>query len=509
VLRPTSPPFAPEGFRGDWLVEPEALAGLSVASGPFRLSPSAAARPSSPADVGLLLAHARETGVPITPRGAGTGMPGGNVGHGVVLDLFTAAFAWIDPPDPDTQTIRAGAAALAAAVDGAAAAAGLTLPVLPSSAHRCSVGGMASTNAAGARSFRHGAIRDWIVGVEGYLADGSPFALRRGDPPPESFSALHAALLPLHEEVRTRWPRVRKNSSGYALDRFLPGADPVDLLIGSEGTLGVVTALTLRLAPLPEGRAALLLPLPEADLLDALVPAAGRAGASACEFLGRRLLEMVMGAGHTIPGTTATPDSLLLLEFEGSADEIRAGRARIEAEAARLGIPCVASRTPQERAALWEIRHAASPTIAAMAARGLRSVQLVEDSVVPPDRLTDYVVGMEEILSPRGLDHVIFGHAGDGNVHLNLLVDPAAPGMRRVLSGVLAEAVALVASLGGTLAGEHGDGRLRAPFLEQIWSAPLVAGFRSVKDHFDPDGVLNPGVILALEGQDPLEGIEG
>src|SRR5690606_33225472 len=119
----------------------------------------------------------------------------------------------------------------------------------------------------------------------------------------------------------------------------------------------------------------------------------------------------------------------------------------------------------------------------------------------------DYVRGLEDILARGGMDAVVFGHAGDGNLHVNPLVDPGIPGWRDRVRTVLDETVTLVATLGGTLSGEHGDGRLRAPFLDRIWPAPLVAGFAEVKRALDPRGFLNPGVVLPLPGQDPLEGL--
>jgi FAD/FMN-containing dehydrogenase len=135
-------------------------------------------------------------------------------------------------------------------------------------------------------------------------------------------------------------------------------------------------------------------------------------------------------------------------------------------------------------------------------------MQFIEDGVVPVERLPDYVRLLREVLDRHALPAVIFGHAGDGNLHVNPLVDIAKSGWRAEAEAIVYEVAEGVARLGGTMAGEHGDGRLRAPLLETIWGPEIVASFRAVKDAFDPPGILNPGVILPLPGQRPLDAIK-
>lgn len=499
----------PPGFAGGFLSEPGTVAPWATASGPFRALPRAVARPARIEDVVRVLDLATEQGSFVVPRGAGTGMPGGNVGRGIVLDLGN--LNGIGPVDPVSQTITVGAGAVAASVDAAAAAAGLYLPPLPSSADRCTVGGMVGTNAAGARSFLHGAVREWVTGLEVVLADGSIHRVEVGGTPDElgiplAWREMRGAGPGDGVEAPPRgWPPVRKNSSGYALDR-LRGPDPaLQLLVGSEGTLAIVVGVTLRLIPRPPDRGVLLCALPELDLLGEGTRLAVEHGAVACEFLGRRLLRLVEAAGHVVPGARSATEAILLFEVEGTGERVSEVMDDLAQGFGRLGISTLEARDPGERDRLWAIRHQASPLIQAMAERGLRSVQVVEDSVVPPPQLPAYLAGIEEILGSRGIDHVIFGHAGDGNAHVNPLVDLRVPATRALLHEVLDDTVALVRSLGGTLAGEHGDGRLRAPLLDAIWPGHLVDAFREVKSAFDPRGLLNPGVIIPLPGQGPLD----
>ncbi|MBW3535231.1 MAG: hypothetical protein KY453_08465, partial [Gemmatimonadetes bacterium] len=360
----------------------------------------------------------------------------------------------------------------------------------------------------GARSFLHGATRDWVVELDVVLSGGERVTVGGERPAPPPFAALARRLEPRADTSRPRWPEVRKNSSGYALDRFLPGADPVQLLVGSEGTLGLVLGLTLRLVEAPARRGVVLMGLGTLDDLPEATAEARRRGASACELFGRRILDMARldDDPHVGPVSRGC-EALLLLEVEGGPDTVEDGLEHLRRLADVLGRGHVEARTGEERRRLWGVRHRASPTIAGAAERGRVSTQFIEDSVVPPARVADYARGVGRILDEAGLDGVIFGHAGDGHLHVNPLVDMGDPGWRDRVREVLYATADLVSDLGGTLSGEHGDGRVRAPLLERIWGPTWSRAFRHVKEALDPAGVLNPGVILPLPGQDPMEGL--
>ena len=156
---------------------------------------------------------------------------------------------------------------------------------------------------------------------------------------------------------------------------------------------------------------------------------------------------------------------------------------------------------------LWSVRHAASPVIQSRASEGLVSMQFIEDSVVRADRVPDYLRGLGQILEQEETDAVMFGHAGDGNVHVNPLVDVRRPDWRDRVRRILEATVDLVAGLEGTLSGEHGDGRLRGPFHPRIWGETLTGAFGRVKATLDPHGIFNPGAVVPLPGQDPLAGL--
>jgi FAD/FMN-containing dehydrogenase len=500
------------GFRGALLRTEEERVAFSTASGILSELPRAVAVPEDADDAAALVRWAAKNRVPLVPRAAGTGMPGGNIGSGVVVDLMRG-FRRVGEVDAGARRVRVEPGATLGELNAACESFGLHFPVDPSSGRRCSLGGMLANNSAGAHSVKYGATREWVRALEVVLADGSRASLERGRAPEhprlrEILERIDRELRPQRGAVEAAWPRVRKNSSGYALRGYSRSGDAVDLLVGSEGTLALIVGATLELAPLPVARGLALLEFASLEAAGEAILALLPLRPATCEMLDRTFLELVRSAGADEayplrPGLEA----ILLVEVEeetegGVAEALRAVERAVHGRADAAAL----AAGPEERHRLWEVRHAASPIIAAQAG-GRVSMQFIEDGVVPVERLPEYVVLLRTVLERHDLPAVIFGHAGDGNLHVNPLVDVAAPGWRRSLEEVLNEVAAGVARLGGTLAGEHGDGRLRAPLLETVWGAEMVRRFRRVKEAFDPLGILNPGVVLPLPGQRPFDAL--
>jgi FAD/FMN-containing dehydrogenase len=232
---------------------------------------------------------------------------------------------------------------------------------------------------------------------------------------------------------------------------------------------------------------------------------AREAGAVVCELLDGTFL--VAGQiARQLPGIPANAAAVLLVEVEGRYPA--EARARAAALAIRLLAAAATFTTlavvPDAERELWELRYGASPMLARLDP-SLRSVQVIEDGAVPPAALGEYVRSVHAALDRQALRGVIFGHAGDAHVHVNPLVDVSDPAWRRRLTDLLEEITAAVARLEGTLTGEHGDGRLRAPLLARTWPEEAMQTFRELKNAFDPEGMLNPGVKLPLPGQAPIE----
>ena len=255
------------------------------------------------------------------------------------------------------------------------------------------------------------------------------------------------------------------------------------------------------LVPVPAATCSLLAEF--ASIVQA-VDAATRArasGASACELIDRTFLALAQSEGESI-GITDGTETVLLVEVE-AGDHASAAAAARQLEGLFGGAGAMRIQValdPASEGALWSIRHAASPILARLDP-SLKSMQFIEDAAVPPDQLPAYVRGVRKALDERGIRGVIFGHAGDAHVHVNPLIDVSDPGWRTMVDAVLEDVTELVAKLGGTLTGEHGDGRLRTPLLDRVWHHETRALFKTLKDSFDPTGILNPGVKVPVAGQ--------
>lgn len=483
-------------------------------AGIARAVPSGVIVARSVDDVVTAVRWASETSTPLVPRGSGSGMAGGAVGGGRDVILDVSRMSAVGAVDIAQRRVWVGPGALRDAVDAAARAHGLRLPVDPSSGAFCTIGGMVSTNAAGAHTLRYGAMRAWVAALDCVFSDGTRATVRRGAPPPADIPAVQRFLERVRPAIlatpatELAHEGVRKDSSGYALADYARSGELVDLLVGSEGTLAIIVGVEVMLAPVPGATSSLLAEFPT---LERAVVGATRArehGASACELLDRTFLDVAAQGGSTT-GIAPTTESVLLAEVEGHdlADAARSARALerafVESGATRVRL----ALDPATEHALWALRHAASPILARLDP-ALKSMQFIEDGAVPPERLPEYVRGVRQALASRGIRGVIFGHAGDSHVHVNPLVDVRLPDWRERVAGVLDEVTALVARLGGTLAGEHGDGRLRTPLLDRVWPASTLRLFALVKEAFDPQGILNPGVKVPLPAQPPLAGIK-
>jgi FAD/FMN-containing dehydrogenase len=486
-------------FRAD----EDARAVYSEAAGIGRTLPMAVAVPVDPDDLCELVRWAAAEGVALIPRGSGSSMPGGAIGDGLIVDL--SRWRTVSAVDVAARTIRVGPGVTRGEVDRVARAQGLRFPVDPSSGAFCTIGGMASTNAAGAHSMHFGMTRRWVNAIDCVFADGSRAEIRRGVPPPNVPALagfLEAAPVLVDQERRepSRHRGVIKDSSGYGLADFADSGELVDLLVGSEGTLALFVELELQLTPIAEATSSVLGAF---DTLEAAVVAASRAragGAVACELLERTFLDVAAtGGSRAVP---AASEAALLAEVEGNdADDAASAARRLE----RVFVDAGATMTrialdDHTETELWELRHAASPILSRLDAN-LKSMQFIEDCALPPEDVPAYVRGVREILDRHQTRVVIFGHAGDCHIHVNPLVDVRRADWRARVESILGEVVALVARLGGTLAGEHGDGRLRAPLLAAVWPTSTLEQFRRVKDAFDPRGILNPGVKLPVPGE--------
>jgi len=495
----------PTTFRGIFRTDDAARAVYSEGAGIARIFPRAIAVPADAADVATLLRWARDTGTSLIPRGSGSGMASAAIGDGVIVDM--SRMREMSVVDVKSRTISVDPGVTWQEVESAARVYGLRFPPDPSSGAFCSVGGMASTNASGAHSLKYGPTRAWVRALDCVFEDGSRATVRRDASLPENIPALDRFgrladdLIAAEAHSPSVHSGVRKDSSGYGLHAFTQSRDVVDILIGSEGTLAVVVGLELQLADAPASTSSLLGCFPTLESAVVAATRAREAGAAACELLDRTFLDVAASAAP-LPNVPNDSEAVLLAEVEANSNDSAREAARALADVFRSsGATSVElALTSVDEQKMWELRHAASPILNRLGP-SLTSMQFVEDCAVPPERLPDYVRGVRAILQKHEVTGVIFGHAGDSHIHVNPLIDVNRPGWHDVVKSMLDEVVTLTASLGGTLDGEHGDGRLRTPLLHLVWSADVLECFAMIKHAFDPAGILNPGVKVPIANE--------
>ena len=504
------------GFRGYFREDDLARAVYSEAAGIGREIPAAVAVPVDAEDVVALVKWAAETRTNLIPRGSGSSMSGGAIGPGVVVDL--SRINHLGRIDERNHTVWAEPGVIWSALDVAARRKGLRFPVDPSSGSFCTLGGMVSTNAAGPHSLRYGSTRPWVNAIDCVFSDGDRAIITRGEESPKRIAAITRFLRDVHGAIvssDTRRPilhlGVRKESSGYAIHDYAEKADLVDLLVGSEGTLAIIVSVQLKLSPLPAATSSLLGTFSSLEEATVAATKAVEAGASACELLDRTFLAYAVTARSgdekfkkQMEGTAA----ILLAEVEAdSADAAAEGANRLAKAFKDSGARDVdVALTPEAEHDLWELRHAASPILSELEHQ--TSMQFIEDGAVPLTKLPDYIQGVRNALAKREVSGVIFGHAGDAHVHVNPLIDIRRPDWRKTVSDLLDDVVGLTSRLGGTLTGEHGDGRIRTPLLKRVWHKDAISAFALIKTAFDPSNIFNAGVKVPLPQQKAITDIK-
>lgn len=493
-------------LRGTYREDLRARAAYSEGAGIYRIIPRAVALPADAGDLAQLVRWAHDSGTALVPRGAGSAVTGSSVGEGVVVDLTALTPRRLDI-DPKARQARTSANITLQELAVAARAHGLRLPPDPASAPWATCGGAFSTDAAGARSVRYGSMRRWAVGCAGVTADGETFRIAAGDvvgAAPAAFARfapVGAQIQSQQGAIAARRSKTRKDTSGYALGAWLDDRDLTQLLAGSEGTLAFITEITWRLDPIPPARLALRVLLGSLDQLGPAVQALLPTLPSACELLDRTFLDV---ARRDPSLAVPEAEAVLLVEYEGDSNEgVEQQADEAERAIAHLGARVTRARAPAEAEHLRALRHAASPILATLP-ESTRSLQVVEDGCVPIERLADYIALLRRAADSRGIPIVLFGHAGDGHVHANILPDVTRASWQEPVASLLEEVTAGLLALGGTPSGEHGDGRIRAGMLDRVYGPDVAALMRATKVAFDPDGILNPGVILPAGAAAPL-----
>ncbi len=440
------------------LTEPSQLDDYSKDTGTITARPEAAVLVETAEEIAAVLKLANQHRFPVTPRGAATGLAGGALPRfgGVVLSLERMNRILSLDAKNITATVQPGVITLD--LRNAAEAEGLFYPPDPASLDTSTVGGNAATNAGGPACLKYGTTKDYILGLQ--------------------------AVLPTGEIIRAG-ARTRKNVVGYDMAR---------LIVGSEGTLGVITELTVKLLPNPPqtwGMAALFPDLRTASNGVNTVLTGGHLP-SALEFMDHKCLSLVSGIlpealRAKLPGPQA---AMILLEMDGHPAALEQEMAEVAELCMRAGaVETLDAPEKADREALWAVRRQISLRIHETAA-----IYVPEDVVVPISRIPDLVDLLPGIEQKYGVRVYAFGHAGDGNIHLNMTTDRLD--MDKEMDGAVITALEKVLEMGGTISGEHGIGLAKIPFVPMELEPQSIRLQRAIKQLFDPNNILNPGKLF-------------
>ncbi len=473
------------------------------------MPPAAVAFPRDGEEVAAALALCRSEGVALTARGAGTSIAGNAVGPGLVLD-FSRHMGQIISLDPEARTASVQPGVVLDALQRQAAPYGLRFGPDPSTHSRCTIGGMIGNNACGSRALAYGRTADNVLTLDMLTGTGERLVTRGGRDLFAGTGGGSPTLVALRQVVqdnlaviRTEMGRFRRQISGYSLEHLLPehGFDVARATVGTEGTWGVLLEAGVRLVETPARTLLVVLGYPDMAAAADAVPALLPHRPITLEGIDARMVDVVRARHGTarVPPLPAGGGWLLAELGSGpaarsvSAAELVAAAGALVADSGAVASLLVTD--PAHAAAVWRIREDGAGLVARTVA-GAPAHAGWEDAAVPPERLGAYLRDFEALLAAHGLTGVPYGHFGDGCLHVRVDFPFGRDDGAKVFRRFLLDAARLVASHGGSMSGEHGDGRARGELLPLMYSPAALAAFAAAKAVFDPGGVLNPGVIV-------------
>jgi len=494
--------------RGEVIVEEKALQRFSRDQSIYEILPAAVVLPKDLEDVRRLVLFASEEGLPITPRGGGSGTAGSALGSGLVMAFPDTAFwgeiSGFSVASGSAQvSVRSGV--LHNDLQNFLKQKGFFLPADVTSAAISRIGGNIATRASGPHSLKYGPVDRFLEQLEFVTAGGVLISTADASTIPERFkTSLTALKNRIRSDDEARGTLIGrqglKTASGYNLSAFLedvtPGQLIMKLLSGSVGTIGLVTRATLRGEIYEQERSAVLLFFDDLTEAVNVVMDLRTAGAAAIELISRETLRIIRD--HVPSGSNIDQDAhLLLVEVTGqdSLGRIRAIADRLRPPAYRMKTQPQIAANDDEIEKLWHLRKQILWLIEHPKPE-LKALAVVNDVGVPISELANFVSEVEKIFARHHVIALIYGHAGEGNLHLRPLFDLSQPDLQSRIRRLADDVYDVVLRHGGTVTSEHGMGRLRAPYLKREWGEALYQYMREVKAIFDPDGILNPGVMF-------------
>lgn len=480
----------------------------------YRIRPLGIVKPRHKKDVIAVVKYAAQHRIPITPRGAGTSRAGNEVGEGFLLD-FTKYMNNILEFNEQEKWVRLQPGLILASLNQFLKPHHLFFPIDPSTKDHCTLGGMIANNSSGPHAVKYGATRDYILSLEVVLSNGEVITtgpilvaekatreLKDSETLEDKIYKVMPDLLkryrkPMEEEK----PFTMKNSSGYDLwrlqgDGFL---DLTSLFVGSEGTLGILTEAKLRLMPLPGKALAGLIYFNNLDHVGTATQKILELSPTMLEIIERQILDLARKQKAELkPYLPEGIEAILFVEFQDeNKDQLRQKFRELEEKViqqGKLAFDLIVAKDDKDMAMLEKVRSVSGPILNKI--KGPKKpIAFIEDAAVHPNYLSQYIKGLRELFKRFEVDASIYGHAGDGNLHLMVFLDLTREDEVEKMISLAEACYDLVLTLKGTISGEHGDGRLRTFYLKKQYPT-LYPAMVEIKDLFDPQYIFNPGCIV-------------
>lgn len=517
--------YLQEHLTGEVMTSPDVRRYFSTDTSVLTLTPAMVVYPRNESDVrktARFTWQLAERGrvIPITARGAGTDQGGGALGAGIIMAFPAHMNKMLEFDDRSGVTVVQPGLNYGK-MQQALKTHGRFLPPFPSSMEYCTIGGAIVNNSSGEKTFKYGSTRDYVRSLRVVLANGEVIEtgrlskrelskkLGQTNFEGEIYRALDALIDENQELIAQMEPHVTKNSAGYCLDlvKHRDGSfDLTPLFSGSQGTLGIVSEATIDTEVFNPNPALLVAYFDSIEQAQtAVLELRGLSELpSTIEMVDSHLLELVekINPNQLLDLIEKPyPRVVLFVEFDNPERAQKKAVKKAEKVLERYATDVQLEMDVAAQDKLWAIRHSSAVVVAHTEGR-VKALPIIEDGVVPPERFGEYLKGVYDLFARNHLQSAVWGHAGDANLHMQPFLDLSQVGDRQTAIRLLEDYYNLVISLGGSTSGEHGDGRLRAPFLPRLYGEEVYGLFKKVKQIFDPYNTMNPGVKIDVSIDD-------
>ena len=451
------------------------------------LKPSIVNFPSDEQEIQKICSYAHEHGIPITCRGAGTGLLGQSLSTGIVLDFTKKMNKILDIAD-DFVTVQPGV--VKAVLDKELARRNKFIPPDPASSNYCTIGGMIANNSSGPHGLGYGSIINYVQSVDLVYNNGTTgFADQRNHDC--RIDKMLKYVLSENINIKDHYPNVSKNSSGYRLDAVFENNQvfPQKIFVASEGSLGVVTSCRIATLDIPEKKSLIILEFESILHAALVVPLILKFNPVAIELLDK---------GTIIEGwknvqSESKNSCLMFVEFYGNDNDFYLNVLKFEDTIRQKTTILESGYDKKSVDKAWSERRNSLNSAMKKCIGSRRPAGIIEDTVVHPQLLHDYLVFLLKLLADFKLDYVVYGHAGNGNLHLRPIIDFASKGSNDLMNVLAKRVFGYISKINGSISGEHGDGVLRTKYIPIMYGSTMYEVFKQVKSIFDEKKIMNPG----------------